>query len=76
MCNIILIFSRCEKKLKENYQFHFRGFYCGKKIKSLVVCNSLEKALEVQHDYLLWAQKVDLIDGVLKVKIIKYKKIE
>lgn len=75
MCNIILIFSRCEKKIKDNYYFHFKGFYCGEKIKNLIVSEVGEGILEVQHEYLLWTTKVDLIGGVLKVKLIKCKKI-
>lgn len=75
MCDLILIFSRCEKKIKDNYQFHFKGVYCGKKIKNLLISDVAEGVISIDSDYLLWTRKVDLIDGVLKVKLIKSKKI-
>jgi hypothetical protein len=75
MSRPILILSRCEKEIKEGYIFHFKGFYFGNKINKLVVKTYDKKNLVLNSDYLLWAHKVDVINGVLKVKVIKYKKI-
>jgi hypothetical protein len=73
---LILIISKCERIRKNAYEFHFKGFYLGEKIKILVVTNSEKVTLELDINYLLWAKKVDLINGILKVEILKIKKIQ
>jgi hypothetical protein len=75
MQDLVLIFSKCEKKRREVYEFHFKGFYNGKKIRVLNVKATAGTFIEVNCSYLIWAKKVDVIDSVLWVKLIKYKKI-
>lgn len=76
MSNLLLILSKAEQKTKEGYYFHFKGFYQGAKIKKLLVLNQNNLySIIVKQEYLIWGNKVELTDGVLKVKIIKFKKI-
>jgi hypothetical protein len=75
MCDLILIFSRCGKKVKSDYQFHFKGFYQGEKIVNLLAIASRGEKFDIDQDYLLWGRKVDINNGVLMVEVIKSKKI-
>lgn len=75
MCEVVLIYSRCSRKIKDDYRFHFKGFYKGEKIASLLIKMKGNEKLDVGQDYLLWGRKVDLISEVLEIEIIKYKKI-
>ena len=75
MCELVLIFSRCEKKVNKDYQFHFKGYYQGHRIKNLLAQTLIYQHIELHQNYLLWSKKLELNNGVLRVKIIKYKKI-
>jgi hypothetical protein len=75
MQETLLILSKSEKCLNNEYIFHFKGFYKGIKIKSLIIKTSEKINLDLGRNYLLWGRKTDLIDGVLKLQLIKYKKI-
>ena len=75
MQDLILIFSTCQKRNGNSYQFHFKGFYSGKSIKKLTVYALNGDVLGVNNNYLLWVQKIDIINTDLQVKLIKYKKI-
>ena len=85
MQEFILIISRCqsrEKKSKQKdpiYIFHFKGFYNGQKIKKINLtfdkgCTQ-EKCLTEGEDYLLWVKRKMIIQNILKVELLKYKKI-
>jgi hypothetical protein len=57
------------------YQFHFKGYYKGEKIKVLKLDTNQNELFEVNMDYLLWTKKIDIFNGVLTVELIKFKKI-
>lgn len=75
MQDFVLILSRCEKEVKGVYIFHFKGFYSGIRLEKLEVFPQSTELLELNHNYLLWGKKLDIIENVLRVKLIKYKKL-
>jgi hypothetical protein len=88
MQELILVISKCisNKKSYEKdmgyYQFHFKGFYRGEKIK---IIHLFPSKLQKEHnkteqlskgdDYLLWVQQRRVYGEILEVDLIKFKKI-
>lgn len=84
MQELILVISRCVSKRrspKRNlsyYRFHFKGYYLGHKIKIIHLFpenNELNEQLSKGDDYLLWVKRRRVLDEILEVDLIKYKKI-
>ena len=73
--DLILILSTCEKYQNGKFTFHFKGFYSGIYIKQIIVFEADKLDIEVKNNYLLWAQKLDIINGELRVQLIKIKKL-
>ena len=82
---LILVISRCvskKKKLKNDdyfYQFHFKGYYLGKKIR-IIHLHLLESERHLDfltkgEDYLLWVKRRAVDQEILTVELIKHKKI-
>ncbi len=81
MSNTMIILSKCQrliKMVKKNqkfYQFHFRGFYQGEKVKEIRIRSGEDSDFEVGSEYLLWAKKLKLENGILHIEKIKMKKV-
>lgn len=85
MQGLILVISRCISKRKSVksgrcfYRFHFKGFYCGQKIKTIHLFptefSTQSEQLSKGDDYLLWVKRNRIYEEVLEVELIKYKKI-
>ncbi len=82
MEKMILVLSRCQnlrfnpKSQKFLYKFHFKGFYSGLKIKEIIMITKEKESITKGQDYLLWVQHKNYQEGILEVKLFKYKKIE
>jgi hypothetical protein len=82
MQETILILSRCQTKRmsprtqKCFYRFHFRGFYCGSKIKEVHVYANENETLQKGEDYLLWVRYLSVKSTILEVSLIRYKEIK
>lgn len=80
MQELILVISRCISKRKNSkgektfYRFHFKGYYCGQKIKVIHIFAPADQ-LSKGDDYLLWVKQKKVFQEILEVDLIKYKKI-
>ncbi len=85
MQELILVISRCvSRRINRNnektyYRFHFLGFYCGHKIRSIHLFADPKQLnlgpIAKGEDYLLWVKKKRINQEILEVELIKYKKI-
>ncbi len=81
MQELILVISRCvsKKKIaqgKQYFRFHFRGYYSGERIKEIhLYPRSDAEYLSKGDDYLLWVQKRRVLQEILEVDLISFKKI-
>ena len=81
MTNLILILSRCQKKVQlknnfiANYQFHFKGFYMGSKIEKILIYPTKEVDLVPGEDYLLWVKFNSVCNGNLEAELIDFRKV-
>jgi hypothetical protein len=66
----LLILSKCQRA-DARALFHFKGFYCGEKIKSIEVCGNFP--FIVGEDYLIWGEVVGIEDSMLILKTLSVK---
>jgi hypothetical protein len=77
----IVVMSRCRSIVKNRnnqfkYIFHFKGFYMGMKLSSIIV--ESRDVLEVQcnEDYLLYLSLINIEKGNVITQLIKLRKLQ
>lgn len=63
-------------KSKHFYEFHFKGFYKGMKIKKIILISMEPLNLKVKEDYLLNLDFLFVKDEKLISKLVDYKNLE
>ena len=81
MQELILVISKCVSKKRavrqeeQYYQFHFKGYYAGSKIKAIHLYPGGSENLSKGVAYLLWVKRKRIYGEILEVNLIKFKKI-
>lgn len=68
----LLIFSKC-CSVKNEKEFHFKGFYRGEKVEKIVVHG--KEIFEPGAEYLLWVKDLGVVRRELHVELIAWKLI-
>jgi len=74
----VVLISRCIFIKNRNcnqfeYSFHFKGFYCGEKLTSVIIKSRRVLEIELKSDYLLYIGVRHIKNGQLSAKLLKLK---
>lgn len=73
MMNAIWVLSLCQKKIDEDYIFHFKGVWLGNKISMLKV--KTFEDLEIDEVYLFKMNVKSISGEILSGEMVKMKKL-